>query len=67
MGRNSLNILRTISFLLLVVGVILLVKNIDLFIFKNEYDLIKFIGSIGIIALAIAGYKKSKVQKKVTL
>lgn len=67
MGRTNLNLLKTMAFFVLVVGVILFVKNVDSVIFKDELNILSSTISLLLITLGFIGNKKAKSYKKVSI
>ncbi|WP_326378189.1 hypothetical protein [Myroides pelagicus] len=67
MGRTNLNLIKAIAFLLLVVGVILFVKNVDAIIFKEEFNISSILLSIALMTASFLGNRKVKSLKKITI
>lgn len=64
MGRSYFSLIKTLSFLFLVVGVILFLKNIDTLVFTSSLDMLNLLTSIVFIATGIIGYRIPKKSKQ---
>lgn len=60
MNRFSLSFLRSIAFLFLVVGMILMVQNIDQFLYKQTLEIGSLAFALACITISILGQRKLK-------
>ncbi|MGS4345158.1 hypothetical protein ACKUSY_06010 [Myroides odoratus] len=60
MKRFLFSFLRAIPFLFLVVGMILLVQNIDRFLYKDTFNLLSLLAAFGCITISMLGQRKRK-------
>ena len=67
MGRSYVSLLKVFSFLILVVGVILFIKNLDFLLFKNQMDLLNTLTAIFLIVLGILGINQKKKIAKIRI
>lgn len=63
MNRFTTALLRSISFLFLVVGLILLVQNIDQLLYKQTLEIGTLTLALACLALCILGQRKLKKSK----
>ncbi len=64
MKRSSANFYRTILFLVFVVGLILLIKSIDTYIFTQSFELLSFLTPLLFLSVGVWGSKKLTQLKK---
>lgn len=64
MSRFTTSFLRSISFLFLVVGLILLVQNIDQLLYKQSLELSTLTLALSCIVMSILGQRKLKKPKE---
>lgn len=67
MGRSYVSILKMFSFLILVVGVILLIKNLDSFLFKNKLDLLNTFTAVFFVCSGTLGINSKRQLKKIKI
>lgn len=66
MNRFSTSFLRSLTFLFLVVGMILMVQNIDQFLYKQTLEIGSLTLALACIAISILGQRKLKKSTSIS-